>query len=1027
MRRPSQPSITSASRGTVSTSRGLTGAATLTQPNEHTLRPSGGALARTLLAPPPPPRPHAKPPGPGLRPGAAAEQHPHPPRSQMPPPTAGPLAAPPPPQRRAMHGSTPGGPGALAATVVGPVPPTPATQTKTASRVPPQTPALLRTCAAASAPPQQHPRPPASGSVSAYSVCQSQSATTKVNAAAVAQQWTMNCAPTTFEQSNQSDTVLLWCAARELARSTSQHRKELACEQLTNTATSIKNLAAEVEQEASVLWDLRSAKCAQRVLSVVNSTESDEDVHMEEPKDTMAEQYQVFSDTFESHKTLYNAVEHTSFHVPARNLTCNGGIEAMVHAIQASTKMLSSLEEAINPVWVMCMAGTHNPCAAELIGSQVRKTCDIVSKECVLMEELQSLINREVMELTEYTSLMLHNQTSKQMIGDATARIRPQSTLQENTRRNKVYMASAATDTSPSSASPTTPQQPGVVMSPFSSTELGCADAASWWGPAVSVGGLQECGVSNNDNNFMCHIGTENPAGTGTPNAIGVEPLGLYHDTSVVGENTTDGAQLGFGLVSIDQNGICESVGAAVPQVTHRKRRRVGAQAKVQPIFSAARKAQMVGDWASAAMDCRFQRGFKMEDSTWVHYRRTTFGLSLKLFGVSPYSTCEFSYLDQNGSMCSVPCSSLSILITCVAKLGNGDESNLQPVEIHQVHNNTESLLGAIPFTFEEINLPKLRFSRSTAHNSRKNPSTQEFFRVAVSLISNYVEGNMMELLCSLSEPVLVHGSHPGKITLRSITGMTPATTTTTLTPVLPQYSTTPPQTKISCGWMPLVSGGIARSGPVSINTTESPEALTVQGNCLLFGSLLQPSDGRLKSNLKLLDTRNCLQTIEKIRLYEFQRKDVPNIENLQRGIIAQELSKLLPAAVHQTGSSVKLSDGTSVDNVLSVNKEAVFMENVGATIELSRRVETLGTKVAELDGKFYVLVEKTTTSSALNEKLMKQIPSANWIGQLILLFTDCIFSHKKKIIASVIILFMIFVMLSIVLTALSHCPHAQV
>ena len=66
-------------------------------------------------------------------------------------------------------------------------------------------------------------------------------------------------------------------------------------------------------------------------------------------------------------------------------------------------------------------------------------------------------------------------------------------------------------------------------------------------------------------------------------------------------------------------------------------------------------------------------------------------------------------------------------------------------------------------------------------------------------------------------------------------------------------------------------------------------------------------------------------------------------------GVLAQEVQQILPDAVKETGDVV-LADGETIENFLVVNKERIFMENVGAVKELCKVTDNLETRIDELE-----------------------------------------------------------------------------
>ncbi|PIO31732.1 hypothetical protein AB205_0049410 [Aquarana catesbeiana] len=66
-------------------------------------------------------------------------------------------------------------------------------------------------------------------------------------------------------------------------------------------------------------------------------------------------------------------------------------------------------------------------------------------------------------------------------------------------------------------------------------------------------------------------------------------------------------------------------------------------------------------------------------------------------------------------------------------------------------------------------------------------------------------------------------------------------------------------------------------------------------------------------------------------------------------GVIAQEVQEILPEAVKETGDVV-CANGETIENFLVVNKERIFMENVGAVKELCKLTDNLETRIDELE-----------------------------------------------------------------------------
>ncbi|KAL5502750.1 hypothetical protein EMCRGX_G009571 [Ephydatia muelleri] len=242
----------------------------------------------------------------------------------------------------------------------------------------------------------------------------------------------------------------------------------------------------------------------------------------------------------------------------------------------------------------------------------------------------------------------------------------------------------------------------------------------------------------------------------------------------------------------------------------------------------------------------------------------------------------------------------------------------------------------------------RLHFSETTANNMRKrgrpNPD-QKHFCVVVRLCARTAQGNHT-VVSHISERIIVRASNPGHF-------------------------------DNDCDYMWLKSStgseAIYHHGKVGINTEKPEEALTVNGHIQLTGQLLQLSDMRLKRNITRADPAHMLENISKLRLYEYQLacedpsshankgghlegraqsgQLVGGAQDRRReiGVLAQELSVVIPDAVQQTESSMTLPDGVVVPGVLVVSKERVFMETVGAVQELAKSMYALERRIVEL------------------------------------------------------------------------------
>jgi hypothetical protein len=245
----------------------------------------------------------------------------------------------------------------------------------------------------------------------------------------------------------------------------------------------------------------------------------------------------------------------------------------------------------------------------------------------------------------------------------------------------------------------------------------------------------------------------------------------------------------------------------------------------------------------------------------------------------------------------------------------------LQPVRVQLVEGSQSKLT-----------LARLHFSETTANNMRKkgkpNPE-QRFFNLVISLVAS-IEGTNVTLSAVKSQRIIVRASNLGQFVESEKDKQ--------------WVRGTPPQS-------------VVHYGLVGINDQNPTEALSVHGNIQVTGQVLQPSDRRIKQNFQPKDGKQQLENIKRMTLYEYDlKKEWEQVSGQDRGdrpevgVIAQEMAEILPDAVIATGRDVELADGQMVNNLLVVNKERIFMENVGAVQELCRMTENLENRIQELE-----------------------------------------------------------------------------
>ncbi|XP_044540614.1 myelin regulatory factor, partial [Gracilinanus agilis] len=232
------------------------------------------------------------------------------------------------------------------------------------------------------------------------------------------------------------------------------------------------------------------------------------------------------------------------------------------------------------------------------------------------------------------------------------------------------------------------------------------------------------------------------------------------------------------------------------------------------------------------------------------------------------------------------------------------------------------------PEQVTKVTVGRLHFSETTANNMRKkgkpNPD-QRYFMLVVALQA-HAQNQTYTLAAQISERIIVRASNPGQFESDS--------------DVLWQRAQLPDT--------------VFHHGRVGINTDRPDEALVVHGNVKVMGSLMHPSDLRAKEHVQEVDTTEQLKRISRMRLVHYSYKpefaaSVGIEASPETGVIAQEVKEILPEAVKDTGDVV-FANGKTIENFLVVNKERIFMENVGAVKELCKLTDNLETRIDELE-----------------------------------------------------------------------------
>jgi hypothetical protein len=175
-----------------------------------------------------------------------------------------------------------------------------------------------------------------------------------------------------------------------------------------------------------------------------------------------------------------------------------------------------------------------------------------------------------------------------------------------------------------------------------------------------------------------------------------------------------------------------------------------------------------------------------------------------------------------------------------------------------------------------------------------------------------------------------------------------------------------PPQQDMF-GWQSVNGNMVYNGGKVGINTSSPTESLTVNGNIMLTGNLFKPSDMRIKSNIEAVDPLNQLKNIRNLQIYDYLIKS-----RKERGVLAQELQQVMPNAVHVAGD-VRIDDVT-IPNFLLVNERTLLFENIGATQQLDKEVESDKQAIVEITNRVDTLEETTHDSDHVKSLLHRLV-----------------------------------------------------
>ena len=96
----------------------------------------------------------------------------------------------------------------------------------------------------------------------------------------------------------------------------------------------------------------------------------------------------------------------------------------------------------------------------------------------------------------------------------------------------------------------------------------------------------------------------------------------------------------------------------------------------------------------------------------------------------------------------------------------------------------------------------------------------------------------------------------------------------------------------------------VAANGYVGVNASNPSEMLYVDGNIYATGEMTSASDRRLKTNLRSLESENCLAKLRQMSGYRFNRTDCNRLGGGAQkdtdfiGFVAQDVLQVMPELV---------------------------------------------------------------------------------------------------------------------------------
>ena len=128
--------------------------------------------------------------------------------------------------------------------------------------------------------------------------------------------------------------------------------------------------------------------------------------------------------------------------------------------------------------------------------------------------------------------------------------------------------------------------------------------------------------------------------------------------------------------------------------------------------------------------------------------------------------------------------------------------------------------------------------------------------------------------------------------------------------------------------WVKSGKNVLSTNSKVGIGTNVPEASLSVAGDVAVTGTMYRPSDKRIKSKITAVDKEEQLESIRKLQLYDYEKKDPGTGDVVQeRGVIAQELREVIPDSVREV--KMITSEGEHIDDFNVVDERRLMIGTI--------------------------------------------------------------------------------------------------